>query len=289
MAKFFDSFELVIRLSDIIGINNTYDLVLNNIYRTGKTLCSTDMIGLYDQEYTQQIIDYPAVKRVGPFDINYYNTFIFNYLDARKDRNASILDIGCGSGELSLALAFVGYSVHGVDISEHAIRNALKEKGKHIFAKALQFEIRDAQSISGKYNYIVLSDVIEHLSLHELEKLLQKCSALLTDDGELLIHTPNGRATRFSHEYRILYLFASKIKRIVKKTERSLADLKSAYYMQMHINVMGPKQLRKVLERNGLGKIKLYFRSPHNRKHLPFLDSIVCNDMGVICKLTSDP
>jgi 2-polyprenyl-3-methyl-5-hydroxy-6-metoxy-1,4-benzoquinol methylase len=284
MAKFFDSFDMVIRLSDIIGANKTYDLVLNNIYRVRGTLSSADMVKLYDQEYACRIKKHAVVKRVGPFEINYYNEFVFNYLNARKNKSASILDIGCGSGELSLALAFIGYEVYGIDFSKNAIQNALERRDKYIFANTPSFESRDVLSIDGKYNYIVLSDVIEHLSLNESEETLQKCRTLLSKNGELLIHTPNGRATRCSSEYRILYLICSSFKRLIRRPERSLDDLKSAYYMQMHINVMGPTQLKKLLRRNGFRKLVFHFRSPNYRTLCTYIDSIICYDMGVICR-----
>jgi len=284
MAKFFDSFEIVVRLSDILGANKTYDLILNNIYRVRRTLSSTDMVKLNDKEYACRIKKYAVVSRVGPFEINYYNEFVFNYLNARKNKSASILDIGCGSGELSLALAFIGYEVHGLDFSEYAIQNALERRDKYTFAKTPSFESRDVLSIAGEYEYIVLSDVIEHLSLNESERMLQKCRTLLSKNGELLIHTPNGRASRYSAEYRILYLICSYFNKLVRRPERSLDDLKSAYYMQMHINVMGPTQLKKLLRRNGFRKLAFHFRSPDYRTLSKYIDSIICHDMGVICR-----
>jgi len=283
MAKFFDSFDSVIRLSDILGANKTYDLLLNNIYRVRKTLSSVDLVKLYDQEYACRIKNHAVVRKVGPFGINYYNEFVFNYLNAKKDKNASILDIGCGSGELSLALAFIGYKVHGIDFSKNAVQNALEKRDKYMFANAPSFESREVMSIAGKYDYLVLSDVIEHLSWSESEEALQKCRTLLSKGGELLIHTPNGRATRYSEEFRILYLIGSCLNRLIRRPTRSLDDLKSAYYLQMHINVMGPTQLKKLLRRNGFRDLTFYFRSPDNRRFFPFIDSIICHDMGVIC------
>ncbi len=283
MAKFFDSFEIVVRLSDILGADKTYELILDNIYRVRGTLSSADMAKLYDQEYASRIKRYAAVRKVGPFEINYYNEFVFNYLNAIENKSASILDIGCGSGELSLALAFIGYEVHGIDFSKNAIQNALERRDQYLFSRTPSFESRDVLSIAGRYEYVVLSDVLEHLSWNEAERMLQKCRTLLSKNGELLIHTPNGRASRYSTEYRMLYLIGSYFKGLIGRPERSLDDLRSAYYLQMHINVMGPTQLKKLLRRNGFRKFAFHFRSPGRRTSFANIDSIICHDMGVIC------
>lgn len=38
------------------------------------------------------------------------------------------------------------------------------------------------------FDYIVLCDVIEHLSDRELERILDKCKTILNRDGEILMH-----------------------------------------------------------------------------------------------------
>jgi SAM-dependent methyltransferase len=46
------------------------------------------------------------------------------------NKNASILDIGCGDGELSAALAGQGYAVTGIDFAGSAIERARKRYGE---------------------------------------------------------------------------------------------------------------------------------------------------------------
>jgi 2-polyprenyl-3-methyl-5-hydroxy-6-metoxy-1,4-benzoquinol methylase len=284
MMRFFDSFEFVLELSQIIGIDKTFDLILDTLYRNRRKLCSTDMLTLYGPEYGNRITSFETVEKVGPFHINYYNEFVFDHLREKNEKNLSILDIGCGSGELCLALAYLGYAVSGIDISESAIRKAIKRRDQYSFAKKPVFEVRDTSSIDGRYDYIILSDFIEHLSMHELNRLLSKCRVLLTENGSLLIHTPNGRLTRLCSEYRVLYLIGSFIRKIMRKQKRSLDDLKDAFFKQSHINVMGPKQLRNVLKKNRFRKCKITFRYSRKPRLIFRIGSFMSQDMGAVCR-----
>lgn len=101
-----------------------------------------------------------------------------------------VLDVGCWKGELGhVLISKKNCSVDGVEINKKAIVDAKKNGIKHIYKVDLNFESIKLSSIKGKYDYIILADVIEHL-LHP-EEVLAILQKKLKKNGKLIISTPN--------------------------------------------------------------------------------------------------
>jgi ubiquinone/menaquinone biosynthesis C-methylase UbiE len=98
-------------------------------------------------------------------------------------------DIACGEGYGSALLASYADSVIGVDIDSNVISNA-KEKYKnksnlsYIQSNALKTSFDD-----NSFDVIVSFETLEHLS--EQDQLLNEFKRLLSDDGLLIISTPD--------------------------------------------------------------------------------------------------
>ncbi len=98
-----------------------------------------------------------------------------------------MLDIGCALGFLVKRMVPFFEEVHGVDISEFAIKRARKE------AKSAKFELVDINKEELNYsdNYfdlITALDVLEHTD--SIEESLKKIIPKLKDNGYLLISVP---------------------------------------------------------------------------------------------------
>jgi 2-polyprenyl-3-methyl-5-hydroxy-6-metoxy-1,4-benzoquinol methylase len=104
------------------------------------------------------------------------------------DRSARILDLGCGYGGFLLALQNLGYrNVRGIDISEQQVETA-RALG------VVDVQVGDATSAfvgPDHWHAIVLLDVIEHLTRDEAIATLRACLDHLTEDGVLILRTPN--------------------------------------------------------------------------------------------------
>ena len=100
-----------------------------------------------------------------------------------------VLDIGCGLGAFSRALAPYAERVLGMDVSLHAVSQARSLSAG--FAN-LQFEQGDIQSFDSprRFNLVVLADVIYYLPTltdASVKEIAAKLTALLDPGGLLLL------------------------------------------------------------------------------------------------------
>ncbi|WP_197426589.1 MULTISPECIES: methyltransferase domain-containing protein [Hyphomicrobiales] len=105
-----------------------------------------------------------------------------------------VLDFGCGSGYGAADLAEEAAHVTAVDISEEALAYARE----HHKAPNLVFERRYdlAECLEpASFDLITCFELVEHLARPDQLRLLASLKRLLTEDGLLLISTPNPAAT----------------------------------------------------------------------------------------------
>jgi 2-polyprenyl-3-methyl-5-hydroxy-6-metoxy-1,4-benzoquinol methylase len=109
-------------------------------------------------------------KKVYGFEI------IKNFIN--KDKNYSILDLGCGKVPFFLEFKKNFKKYHGIDVSmnDDAYDNIILKK-----KKIEQIDIREMN----KYDLILVIDVLHHLKTEAIEKLLIKLSKL--NPGKIII------------------------------------------------------------------------------------------------------
>jgi ubiquinone/menaquinone biosynthesis C-methylase UbiE len=190
-------------------------------------------------------------------------------------KSDTILDFGCGRGDLVFYLAPHCRNVIGVDYSKDSIKicnmmlNKYYKKYKNIhFSRSTiaGLKLRD-----NSIDKIFLLDVVEHLYPKELDLLLNKLYRAMKSDAVLVIHTcPN---TNF---YKYGYPFVRLIFPILRKMPsfRKLIDTKpnwkglerlpknpevNSHNMFGHVNEMSPKRMKKILIRHGFKtRIRIY-------------------------------
>lgn len=122
--------------------------------------------------------DRPAFFKAPRYLLRKYN--ILRFLSGHSDIK-TVLDVGCGAGELACTLAQMGYKTTALDFSEDAIKmaNSIK-KERGIKDSQLSFKLGGLENIRGqKFDLVTCFEVLEHIEndrelLKELIKYTNK-------------------------------------------------------------------------------------------------------------------
>ncbi|MGB3399453.1 MAG: methyltransferase domain-containing protein [Candidatus Deferrimicrobiaceae bacterium] len=120
----------------------------------------------------------------------YYREEIEALLPARKE--ARILDVGTGHGQMLRFLLEKGFvRITGIDVSE-GLMGEVRARYGHLVER---LEVADAEEFlplhRGKYDCIVLVDMIEHLSEPKAASVLRASREALAPGGRVILRTPN--------------------------------------------------------------------------------------------------
>lgn len=132
------------------------------------------------------------------WDPDCYNKFKNERLEPFKDllklvnvrEGMSVIDLGCGTGEITKKLAEIlpGCMVTGIDSSPEM----LKWANIHV-CPALRFELKSIEDISGKWDLIFSNAAIHWIENHK--ELIAKLYSFLEQVGQLIVQVPS------SHEH----------------------------------------------------------------------------------------
>jgi len=148
---------------------------------------------LYDNYYKESFSQSKSQRLdIKTFELN-ARKFKWNYNRFFKDlpKDAKILDIGCGLGQFLYYLDKEGFrNLTGIDISKNQVELALKMQ-PHLDIRFTDDTIKFLNKFQEEHDVIVMNDVIEHLNLDELFKLLMGIHLSLKKNGLIIIKTIN--------------------------------------------------------------------------------------------------
>lgn len=110
-------------------------------------------------------------------------------LFAELPRESRVLELGCGPGDLLLYLRQRGFgSLQGIDVSAEQVAIAS--------ARGLDAQVADVfehlERSDARFDAILAFDFVEHFDREELMRLVPAIRRALSDDGRLILQTPNG-------------------------------------------------------------------------------------------------
>lgn len=107
-----------------------------------------------------------------------------------SDRQARIIDLGCGHGTFLYFLKRAGYSnIVGVDVSAEQIQQA-RALG---IPEAVEGQLDDflVRTASGSVDAVIAFDIFEHLDPEQLFATLDEIYRVLKLGGRVILHVPN--------------------------------------------------------------------------------------------------
>ena len=152
-------------------------------------------------------------------------------LDGNQQKN--ILDVGCGGGFLSNALAQHGYEVTGVDLSEESLRVAKA----HDLSGTITYMPADAYHLpfeDQSFDVVTAMDFLEHVD--RPEDVVKECARVLKPGGLFIYHT-------FNRNWIAWIVIIKLVEWLVKNTPKDM------HVLRLFIK---PKELKKFCEEAGL-------------------------------------
>lgn len=135
--------------------------------------------GEYDKSIAESSKGYP-------FE-GYYDVLSSVHTLIKEPKGKNILDIGIGTGLLTIELYKNGANIFGLDFSERMITEAkVKMPSSSFYVSDMKDGVPEAIS-SQCFDYIVSSYAIHHLDKEEKLKFINELKAILSDEGSIII------------------------------------------------------------------------------------------------------
>jgi len=194
-----------------MGAINRFDDLVNAPAENRKQIAER----LYDENYAKRLgqsFKLPRKRRVERIAL---------YKQIIGSGNKGILELGCGSGDLTYALVDSAKKIVATDISANAV--ALAEKRKELWPlesdeiNKIEFKPMSAVHLDladARFDWAISTSMIEHLHPDDVDRHLREVWRVLEPGGNYLIWCPNGLG---HHEDRDGHLTMLSYKRWTEK------------------------------------------------------------------------
>lgn len=149
----------------------------------------------YEKEDRTREVQLKAYFKNRGIDTSYYQSFqLPAYLVAElpKSKEARILDIGCGFGQMLIRIRERGYTqLKGIDIGHESVD----------FCQSIGLDVEQIESIEayaqqnqGRFDLILMSHVLEHIPKEQTIDTVKAIRSLLAPGGSFIVMVPNAQS-----------------------------------------------------------------------------------------------
>ena len=171
------------------------------------------------------------------------NPWVSSHLSERHGRTARLLDIGCGAGFLSNALAREGFEVVGLDASSASLTVARR----HDETNGVRYDVGDALALpypAASFDAVSAMDFLEHVE--DPAAVVAEAARVLRPGGTFFFHT-------FNRNLLAWLVVIKGVEWFVKNTPRHM------HLLQLFVK---PEELRAMCEDKGLSVVELHGSAP---------------------------
>jgi cyclopropane fatty-acyl-phospholipid synthase-like methyltransferase len=184
---------------------------------------------------------------------------------AAVEPGMTVLDVGCGRGEIVRHVVRIGARAFGIDYAQAAVRLSQRtlhnEPGVYSIVRA---NARHLPFADQQFERVLMFDVVEHLQPWELEITLQESRRVLKPDGKIVIHTaPN----RWYDVYA--YPLVRTVRTMMgqgKHYPKNPRALNVAVNTTVHVNEQDILRLRRYLQRAGFRDVRVWLDTPPQQR-----------------------
>jgi SAM-dependent methyltransferase len=152
---------------------------------------------------------YPSRLATSKRDIEYFAAWVARIFGEKKEfwRKKSVLELGCGTGELACALALSGAKVEAIDFSSSSIKKARELAKKFGVADEARFTEENILSYDSmeKFDVVIALGSLHHTI--DAHKAFHIAAKHVKGNGLIVVGLYN-KYSRFRHRVRRLVLFA---------------------------------------------------------------------------------
>jgi len=152
----------------------------------------------------------------------------------------TILDIGCGWGDLALYLAGLeDVEVTGVTLSREQADLAQARAREAGLDGRVRFALKDYREVQGRFDRIVSVGMFEHVGVHHYGEFFGKLNALMEDDGLALIHSighmsPPGTASPWLRKYIFPGAYSPALSEVFAAVEQNSLWVTDLEFLRLH-------------------------------------------------------
>ncbi len=152
----------------------------------------------------------------------------------------TILDIGCGWGDLALYLAGLeDVEVTGVTLSREQADLAQARAREAGLDGRVRFALKDYREVEGRFDRIVSVGMFEHVGVQHYGEFFGKLNALMDDDGLALIHSighmsPPGTASPWLRKYIFPGAYSPALSEVFAVVEHNSLWVTDLEFLRLH-------------------------------------------------------
>ncbi len=152
----------------------------------------------------------------------------------------TVLDIGCGWGDLALYLASMeDVKVVGVTLSTEQQQLASQRAIDMGLADRVEFRLQDYREVPETFDRIVSVGMFEHVGVSHYDEFFAKVNDLMPDDGLAVIHSighmsPPGMASKFMRKYIFPGAYSPALSEVFESVERNSLWCLDLEFLRVH-------------------------------------------------------